>query len=488
MNWPPTAVTIRLFILLPLLIQLCSEASGQSPESRPNIIFMMADDQGWAGTSVQMHPDMDESASKLFNTPNLEKLSSEGMRFSRTYAPASVCAPTRLSILNGQSPAANHWTKVGSGVRSLKNPQMLPPTNIRRIDPNDVTFAELLQTSGYRTAHYGKWHVNGGGPGRHGFDEHDGDIGNEYAGRFKDPNPVDIFGMCDRAEKFMAKSKEEGKPFYVQLSWHALHSPENALRKTAAKYNQVRGRQGRLAAITEDLDSGVGRILDTVDKLGLRENTFVIYTSDNGSGGNRATQNFLAGGKGSLWEGGIRVPMMVRGPGVEANSWCHTPIVLLDMYPTFCEWAGAELPEKAVEQVEGGSIAGLLKNEGKGAVSRPREELVFHFPHYQSGDGPHTTIMAGKHKLMHFWESDTSKLFNLDDDVREKKDLSGEQAELAKELQERMKKYLVDIDAQMARPNPNYDPDVASQTISRPSGRRGGGRRGGGRRGGNRRP
>ena len=126
------------------------------------------------------------------------------------------------------------------------------------------------------------------------------------------------------------------------------------------------------------------------------------------------------------------------------------------------------MPEKAVEQVEGGSIAGLLKNEGKGAVSRPREELVFHFPHYQSGDGPHTTIMAGKHKLMHFWESDTSKLFNLDDDVREKKDLSGEQAELAKELQERMKKYLVDIDAQMARPNPNYDPDVASQTISRP--------------------
>lgn len=474
-----------LFFLIQSLCGLVSAQSGESaeqnqPAGRPNIIFMMADDQGWGGTSVQMHPAVADSRSKIFRTPNLESLSNEGMRFSQAYAPASVCAPTRLSILNGQSPAANHWTKVASGLRSLRNPKMWPPEQVRRIDTKDVTFAELLQSSGYRTSHYGKWHIGGGGPGKHGFDEHDGDIGNEYAERFTDPNPVDIFGMCERAEKFMAESRDAGKPFYIQLSWHALHSPWNALKKTTDKYRNSRGRQSRFAAITEDLDTGVGRILESVDKLDLRRNTWVIYTSDNGSGSSQV----LAGGKGSLWEGGIRVPMIVRGPGVEANSWCHTPVVLSDMYPTFCEWAGVELPEKAVEQVEGGSIVSLLNDPDKGQVSRARKELYFHFPNYQTSDGPHSAIIADEYKLVHFWETGDSRLFNLASDIQEKKDLAAEKKDLVADLEARLKKYLEDVDAHMAAPNPKYDPNVATQTGQRGGGGQRGGRQRRGMRGG----
>jgi len=241
---------------------------------RPNIILMLSDDQGWNGTSVAMHPTFSESKSKVHSTKNLEKLAAQGMRFSQGYSPAPVCSPTRISLQTGKSPAQLHWTKAAPAVEGMK---LTEPRLIKNISADEVTIGELLRTAGYATAHYGKWHIGGGGPGAHGYDAHDGDTGNENAFKFQDPNPVDIFGMADRAKEFMAKAKQANRPFFIQLSWNALHASENASKASLAKYQQSMGGANAkaisVAAITEDLDRGVGKVMEAIDQLGLAEST-----------------------------------------------------------------------------------------------------------------------------------------------------------------------------------------------------------------------
>jgi arylsulfatase A len=429
---------------------------------RPNIVLMLADDQGWDGLSVEMAPGVAGSRSTIYQTPNLEKLAAAGMRFSNAYAPAPVCSPTRISLQTGRSPAALHWTKAAPPEQGHK---LLEPTLVKHIDAAEVTIGELLELAGYRTAHYGKWHIRGGGPGQHGYDEHDGDTGNETASQFRDPNPVDIFGMADRASAFMAKSQAAGKPFFIQLSWNALHSPGNALEATRAKYAERLGsrndRRTAVAAITEDLDTGVGRVLAAIDRLGLAGTTYVIYTSDNGSGGGGGKgggrAGGLSGGKGSVWEGGVRVPFIVRGPGIAANSWCHVPIIGYDLLPTFCEWAGVP-PASIPKAVEGGSIAGLVAHQGQGKVRRPRDELLFHFPHYQSGHTPHSAIRVGNLKLIKLYEDDSVRLFDLDADPGERDDLAAARPADATRLRGRLEESLAAVQAQLPSPNPDFDP------------------------------
>lgn len=445
-------------------------ASTAAAVERPNIVLMLADDQSWSGTSVAMHPDVAASKSDLYHTPNLERMAAQGMRFSAAYAPAPVCSPTRISIQTGKSPAQLHWTKAAPPEEGRK---LTEPRLIKNIAREEVTIGELLHKAGYATAHYGKWHLGGGGPESHGYDESDGDTGNEQAFKFTDPNPVDIFGMAERAEKFMAKSKQAGKPFYIQLSWNALHASENALKATLAKYERVPqirdGKQLTTAAITEDLDTGVGRVLESIDRLGLADTTYVIYTSDNGAGGGKRNGG-LNGGKGGVWEGGVRVPFIARGPGIKPNSWCRVPVVGYDFLPTFCEWAG--LPRKSLPAgVEGGSIAGLLARDGQGKVTRPREELVFHFPHYQSEDGPQSAILVGDLKLIHFYEDDRDALFDLANDLGERRDLATERPAETTGLRKRLDAYLAEVDAQFATLNPNYDPSKPLPPI-----RKGGGK------------
>ena len=435
-------------------------------DSRPNILFMLADDQGWNGLSVAMTPALPGSRSEIFQTPNLERLAAQGMRFSNAYAPAPVCSPTRISIQTGKSPAQLHWTKAAPPEQGHK---LREPRLIKSISDSETTIGELLRKAGYATAHYGKWHIGGGGPGQHGYDEHDGDTGNEEAFQFTDPNPVDIFGMAERAEAFMAKNAKAGKPFFIQLSWNALHAPGNALKATMAKYEQLagggndKGKRAATAAITEDLDTGVGRVMAAIDRLGLAKNTYVIYLSDNGAGGGGKRGGGLSGGKGSVWEGGIRVPLIVRGPGIPGDSWCHVPVVGYDMLPTFCEWAGvpaATLPKG----VEGGSIVTLLAQEGRGEVGRPREELVFHFPHYQSDDGPQSAIRLGNLKLIRFYEDDRMMLFDLAKDIGEQDNLAQRLPAEARRLRERLEQYLSAVDAQLPTPNPDFDPAKPAPT------------------------
>jgi len=206
--------------------------------------------------------------------------------------------------------------------------------------------------------------------------------------------------------------------------------------------------------------------------LKLADSTFVLYMSDNGAGGGK--RGGLRGGKGGVWEGGIRVPLIVRGPGVAANSWCHTRVVGYDLLPTFCAWAGIA-PNKLPRQIEGGSLVNLIGHQGKGEVKRPREELVFHFPHYQSEDGPQSAIMLGDLKLIKFYETNSVSLFNLANDLGERNDLAAKMPEQAKQLQQRLEQDLVAINAQLPTVNPDYNPN---QPADASRGKGGGGKKG----------
>ncbi len=331
-----------MFLRILILGLVAISHLGLVAAERPNIVLMLSDDQAWNGLSVPMHPDVAESRGRFMHTPNLEKLAAQGMRFSQAYAPAPVCSPTRISLQTGKSPAQLHWTKAAPPVEGMK---LIEPKLIKQLADKEVTIAELLREAGYATAHYGKWHIAGGGPGRHGYDEHDGDTGNENAFKFEDPNPVDIFGMAQRARAFMSRAKQQGQPFFIQLSWNALHASENASKQALAKYQSLMSGANdkaiSTAAITEDLDRGVGQVLAAIDELDLAKTTYILYKSDNGAGGggnggNPGKRAGLRGGKGGVWEGGLRVPLIVRGPGIVENSWCHVPVVGYDLFPTFC--------------------------------------------------------------------------------------------------------------------------------------------------------
>ncbi len=450
---------------------------------RPNFIFLLSDDQDWTGLSVQMHPDLPGSKSDIYQTPNIEKLASEGMRFSAAYSPASVCSPTRISLQTGMSPAQLHWTKAAPVMTAADKLKLIPPRSRKSIEADETTLGEMLQEAGYATAHYGKWHLGGGGPERHGYDESDGDTGNGDAAPHKGDNPVDIFGMGERAVAFMEKSSKAGKPFYLQMSYHALHYPENANPETVAKYQdlppgKIHRDVGR-AAITEDLDRGVGKLLKEVDALGIADNTYVIYMSDNGGGGGsgpdrriggagrdkertakgRSGGRPIQGGKGSVWEGGIRVPLIIRGPEIEADSWCHQRVVGFDLFPTLCALAGVKVPMP--EGVEGGNFAHLLTGDDQ-PVKRAREELVFHFPHYQ-GDSPHTALLLGDYKLMKFHETEETRLFELTDDIGEGNDLAVKMPEKAAELEKRLDAYLAAVGADLPVANPDHVPGTVYQ-------------------------
>ena len=206
-------------------------------------------------------------------------------------------------------------------------------------------------------------------------------------------------------------------------------------------------------------------VMDAISRLGIADTTFVIYTSDNGAGGG-GRRRPLNGGKGSVWEGGIRVPLIVRGPGVKLDSWCHARVVGFDFFPTFCEWAGIAV-DRHPQGLEGGSIASLLTNDGMGEVKRSRDELVFHFPHYQSSDGPHSAILFGDLKLLKFYETDRLALFDIAKDIGEQSDLSSQEPDKVEQLHERLKNCLADVEAQMPKPNPQYDPSRAPSSKKR---------------------
>ncbi len=436
------------FRLLPMLCALALQASpiGAAPataeDSLPNFVFILGDDQGWNALSTPANPDDPRSGSSYFQTPNLAKLAQQGMRFSKAYSPSPTCSPTRHAIQFGRSPA------------SLK---IWGADGIRNWDADTAdSLANVLKKArpAYVCSHFGKWHM-GRSPEELGFEINDGANGNG-AGNSKNPkDPKKIFELSRKSMEFMEKQVKSGKPFFLQISHYANHLKYQGLRETIAKYETQRPDKATAyhkdplwAAMNEDLDTGIGQVLDKIDELGIADNTYVFYTADNGYESKRDfTKTVSQRGfykafpqrshKYHVSEGGIRVPFLVRGPGIPANKHSASAVVGTDIFPTVLELVGSA--DKAPPQVEGASLVKHLKSGGQQPINRKDPFLVFKFSKPRP---PHdVAIVQGDHKLIKDLDTGESFLFNLEQDIGETKNLMQEQPELGKQLDERMTKY-----------------------------------------------
>ena len=439
-----------------------------APKS-PNFVVVLTEAQGWSNTSVAMDDRIPGSKSALFKTPAVERLAREGIRFAYGYAASPRCTPSRAALLTGMSPAVLHMTFVGVGGRenmfSRTGSMLIPPEPVLELPAAEMTLPEMLQRAGYTTAHFGKWHLGRVSPTKHGFDESDGPTGNGGPDNVANPNPKQAEGMTDRGIAFITHAAQAEKPFYLQLS-HYPNQEQKAVNNGASEAE----------ADAAEVDRTLGRLLDALDRLGLAANTFVIYTSDHGAPG-RAANEPLSGGKGALLEGGLRVPFLIRGPSVAANVCSHVPVTAMDLLPTVVELAGLKASVPA--GVEGGSFAGVLRDPaGAGVVRRPREELVFHFPHYDHGNfGPASAIVVGQFKLIRVYENGARLLYDLSRDAAERHDLAATLPEKVADLDARLTAYLQSVNAQFATKNPDYDPSKADAATDQPA-RKGGGKGG----------
>ncbi len=446
-----------------IIFILIFSLSATAKATQKNIIFMLSDDQSWSGLSVLMNPNVKNSISFYDETPNLELLAAEGTRFTNAYAPSPVCSPSRISIQTGKTPARLNWTKAAPFVDSGQ--YLIPPQHDKNIDSAEITIGEMLKTAGYKTAHLGKWHLLGGGPESHGYDLSDGDIGNKYAANMSGLNPVDLFGMIERAEKFIDESQKENKPFYIQLSFHALHHPENALNDTIQKYHKkyqdsLQEIEIQRLALNENMDESIGRLLVYLEAKNIAKDTFIIYMADNG-----AFRNFssLKGGKGALWEGGIRVPFIIKGPGIPKNTINHSPIAGYDLFPTFMSIAGLK---NYPEYLDGINIFDTFDASYRPS-SRPNEGLIFHFPHYQKNQKPASAIIIDNMKLIKHYGQNSDMLFDLRKDISEKNNLISKKPKLYKSLLNKLEAYLQSVNASMPLLNPNFDSNFITESEKR---------------------
>ncbi len=463
-------------LLAVLLVSVSPILPAWAESIQPNIVFILVDDMGWTGTSLYMDEHNEKSKSDFYLTPNLEKLAALGIRFSQAYSPSSMCTPSRASLLTGKSPAQLHMTTPGNTRSQPTKQKVLSPNHVFSFPEKEVTIAELLKEKGYATAHFGKWHLSGDGPGRHGFDEHDGNTGNVPPNATAE-NPKDIFGVTKRSLAFITDQVKKKTPFYVQLSHYAIHEPVQALEETKTRFaNRPQGRVHNsidYAAMTADFDTSVGQVLATIKSLGIEKNTWVIFMSDNGAGTrfNRRENWPLSHGKASLHEGGIRVPLIIRGPSVSANKCSRELVMGVDIFNTICELCGIKnLPRG----VEGTSLLSHIKGKSIDIV-RSTQGHVFHFPHYGRGPNqvPQSAIILGNHKLIKSYESGKTQLFDLSRDLGESSDLSAQMPGKAKELTATLDRYLNQVKAQLPTINPNYDAATAKQERSDSRRRRG---------------
>jgi len=455
-------------ILSTLLVGLCASAFAADP--RPNFVVIMGEAQGWASCSVQMDDAVPGSKSELAHTPALEKLAAGGMRFADFYAASPRCTPTRAAFFTGRSPAALRMTFVGEGRGGRESgwsetgSKLIPAASSQELAENETSIAELLQRAGYATAHFGKWHVGRVDPARHGFAENDGPNNNGGPENVENPNPKQAFRTASLACDFMARQAQAGKPFFLQVSHYAGRGGTDALPETYADVRQ-RARSDRdqrlvgSAAVTQDMDTTIGQLLAKLEELHLADRTYVIYTSDHGAQGGNANGP-LANGKGTVWEGGIRVPLIVRGPGVKAGLCSHERASTVDLFPTIA--ALARVTESLPKNLEGGSLGAVLTARPNATVKRPREEFVVHFPHYdKDAQGPASALLLGPLKLIHPYETGTLQLYDLAKDLGEAHDLAVAQSKVVSALDQRLTDYLVAVHAELPKPNPDFDPAKA---------------------------
>jgi arylsulfatase A-like enzyme len=441
---------------------------------RPNFVVILGEGHGWSSTSVPMDDAVPASKSTVVRTPHMEKLAAAGMRFANFYAASPRCTPSRATIFTGKSPAQLHMTFIGEGKKDSganENGRVIPPTASMELPTSETTLAGFLKPTGYAAAHFGKWHVGRASPSQHGFDESDGPTNNGGPDNAANPHPKQLYQMTERGMDFMARQVKAGKPFYLQLSHYASRqggdaSPE-ALAAVKAWGNNLSDRETAEAAADVDLDLAFGKVLKKLDELGIANNTYVIFTTDHGTPGRNPP---LAGGKGTVSEGGLRVPFIIRGPGIQAGACSHVRASDEDLFPTIAALAKVAAP--LPKGIEGGSLAAVLTSGGKGTVQRPREEFVIHFPHYdKDAIGPASAILLGDLKLIRAYETGALTLFNIAKDPGERRDLAREMPDKAKDLNQRLSDYLTAVSAQMPKPNPDYDATKPTEP------KRGGGRR-----------
>lgn len=462
-------------VLLGLLLSLVAGLhAGRAAETRPNFVVILMDDLGVM--------DLGCYGSGFHRTPHLDRMAREGMQFTRAYAACPVCSPTRAALLTGQNPARLHLTDWLPGRPDRKDQKMRRPTLTTNLPSALVTLAEALKSAGYATAHVGKWHVGGEGQGprEHGFDlniggDHRGTPASYFApygrGRnvipgLEDAPPGEYLTdrLTDEAVKFIETRREQ--PFLLYLPHFAVHTPLTAKSNLVARY-RAQPRPGSTqsnaiyAAMVESMDESVGRILAALESSGLAANTLVLFTSDNGGlsvaeGPNTpATSNApLRAGKGHLYEGGLRVPLLARWPGVvPAGQSNATPVITTDLYFTLLELAG--VPAPPTQPADGVSLAALLR--GNGTLARPA--LHWHYPHYSNQGGkPGGAIREGDFKLIEFYESGYLELYDLTRDPGETNNLTGARSQLANDLAKKLADWRRNVGAGMMTPNPDHEP------------------------------
>jgi len=416
--------------------------AAETTVSKPNFIFILIDDMGWA--------DLACYGSTFYETPSLDRLASQGMRFTDGYASCPVCSPTRASVMTGKYPARIRLTNFLVGKRWPANSPIVPVNWQLHLPLEEVTIAEALRAAGYATCHVGKWHLNEGKlatPNQHGFQVC---VPNA-------PNRTDkqASGFTDEALKFIEANRD--KPFFLYLCHNSVHIPLEATKdlidKYAAKAKPDAGQNNPVyAGMVECVDQSVGRVMKTLDELGIADRTVLVFTSDNGGlsvkeGPNTpATSNApFRAGKGHVYEGGIRVPLIVRWPAaVKPASTCSAPVSSQDFYPTFLDVAGVQGDPKHV--VDGESIVPLLKGTG----GLRRDALYWHYPHYSNQGGmPGGAVRAGDWKLIELYEDGKLELYNLKDDQGETADLAGKLPGKAAELGKKLDDWRKAVGAQM---------------------------------------
>ena len=433
-----------------------SKKENEINPTSPNFILILADDQGWNGTSVKMMDNESGSKSDYFETPNLERFAQSGIRFSDAYASAPVCAPSRYSIQFGKTPARLSLIRVGMYTDHIDHEGFTSiPKALKKINSN------------YRTAHFGKWGM-GSNPSVFGYDVSDGPTKNkdgnfdnnrsQWEHVFK-KDPKNIFSLTDRAIEFIDSSKEEEKPFYLQISHYAVHSNVESKEKSYAvlKDKPIGAQQKDLgfAAMTFDLDEGLGLLLNKIKELEIEDNTYIIYMSDNGSVPNipgakkyEKSYNFpLSRGKWDAYEGGVRVPLIIAGPGIKNDTESATPVSGSDLLPTIIDLAGNKTI--ALTEIDGGSFAPILLNENNKQIKRAVDGIFFHVP-YKNGIAlkrPHSAVRRGDYKLIKFQDDKSILLFNLVKDKMEQLNLATQKPEKVKELEKILDNHLTEVHA-----------------------------------------
>jgi arylsulfatase A-like enzyme len=464
------AVSLSAMKVLSILTALLTFATAMHAANKPNIVFILADDLGY--TDVACY------GSKYYETPNIDRLAAQGMRFTDGYTCGPNCQPTRAALMSGQYMPRTGVYTVGSIDRfDWQSRPLKPVDNVSRLPLEKITVADALKKAGYATGMFGKWHLGNDAahhPAKRGFDEAIESSGEHFD--FKtDPSVEYPAGqyladfLTEKAVDFIRRHKDG--PFFLYLPHFGVHTPHQAKPELIAKFKDKKPSGGHhdpaYAAMIYSVDQSVGQITALLDELKLADNTLVIFASDNGGVGGYVRENIkkggevtdnapLRGGKGMLYEGGVRVPFIFRWPGkIPADLTSAEPIITVDLYPTFLDLASAAAP--ANQPLDGVSLAKLLTSGGKEKLGR--DTLYWHFPGYLGAGAnawrttPVGAIRSGDWKLLEFFEDNRLELYNLREDVGQTNNLAAKSPDRTRQLHERLVSWRKELQAPMPTAN-----------------------------------